>query len=105
MKTWNKATVMTAINTKYTRFNFHRVLEILVARQTEDEKYETVTKHKNAMGFQTGDAPKLTALYNKAMGQGGEMSQEEFEFAKGRVQKYWRQFIICANAKAASKAA
>jgi hypothetical protein len=72
----------------------------LYALQTNDEVATSTTRHQNARGFNSADASKLS-YYARWISKGRSLNGKFLLDAQRRVQKYAKQLLALAEAKAA----
>jgi hypothetical protein len=95
---WTKEKMQYAIEHKYCRFTFHKVIKVIYDRQTQDEQANCGTRHENSMGFNGADAPYLTDVYQKSKRfANGVLSEAQFARCKKMMKKYWRQLCEVKN--------
>jgi hypothetical protein len=62
-------------------------------RQTEDERYDGITRYKNNSGFTAPDAKPLTLIAQKLI-RGEALTGAEDDMLMHRLPKYWGQFAV-----------
>ena len=75
-----------------------RSLIKIYEKQTEDERSDEVTKHRNGMGFNAKDAKFATSLA-KVVERGGVLSERQIGCARKILIKYSGQLTKIANSE------
>lgn len=75
-----------------------RSLIKIYEKQTEDERSEELTKHRNGMGFNAKDAKFGTSLA-KVVERGGRLSERQIACARKILFKYSGQLAKIANSE------
>jgi len=94
MKTWDKKAIQDLL--AQSDKAVERALLAVYGNQTQDEKLRAGTRHKNGLGFNKADAPKLSELARHVR-WGGRLSELGIAYCRKALIRYWRQLADIAN--------
>jgi hypothetical protein len=98
---WTKAEIINLVNTSDRAVE--RAILAIYARQTEDEKASSATRHLNARGFNGSDA-SYGSYCAKWLLKGNRLTGKHLGRCRALVRKYHRQLVEVADAKAPKEA-
>ena len=74
----------------------HRALLIVYENQTMSEKYTKKSNELNGIGFDRNDTEKMT-MYAETIKSGKDLFDDEEEYLKIRLPRYWKQIMVKAK--------
>jgi hypothetical protein len=70
----------------------YKMLKFLYDRQTNLEKLVQDTSQRNALGFNSNDAPLLSGICETASAF-GSLTAKQANVVRRKINKYWRQLV------------